>query len=77
MAMSIRCLMLLRSSQGFAWTKATPVFDAFVLVRMLKPEAAATLLTAGLAARIFSTFLSTASVRSFEAASGSWMLTKK
>ena len=75
--MSARSLTSLRSCQGLSFTKRNPVFGASEPVRRLNPVTVVALSTAGLAWRILSTFWSVASVRSSDAASGSWQLTMK
>ena len=75
--MSTRSRTSFRFAHGFAFTKRKPVFGAIEPVRRLKPVTVVTLSMAEFAIVISSTFLSTSSVRSSDAASGSWQLTMK
>ena len=66
-----------RSSQGFRMANSTAEFDCAALVRKFRPLIEPTMSTPGVACRMSRAFFATASVRSSEAPSGSWMTTKK
>ena len=66
-----------RSSQGLRIANSTAEFDCAALVRKFSPLIEPTMSTPGVRCRISRTCLATASVRSSEAPSGSWMTTKK
>ena len=66
-----------RSSHGFRIANSTAAFDWLALVRKLKPLIEPTISTPGVRSKVSRTCLATASVRSSEAPSGSWITTKK
>jgi len=64
---------LTRSSNGLSAAKIAPAFAEFVRVAPEKPEKATVWAIPGVSSRIFTACCTTASVRSSDAPSGSWM----
>ncbi len=66
-----------RFDQGVSRGKREATFGPLTPVMKLRPPMATTVSTPGVSSRIFSISRTTASVRSTEAASGSWTLTRR